>query len=45
MYVGAHLPLDAVGGIALGVAIGATSRRFWGGRRSLLAPTFARDHS
>jgi undecaprenyl-diphosphatase len=30
MYVGAHLPLDVVGGVALGVAIAATSRRLSG---------------
>jgi undecaprenyl-diphosphatase len=32
MYVGAHLPLDAIGGLALGVAIGAAVRAGLGAR-------------
>jgi membrane-associated phospholipid phosphatase len=27
MYVGAHLPLDVVGGSALGIAVGSVARR------------------
>ena len=30
MYVGAHLPLDVVGGAALGVAVGAIARLGFG---------------
>jgi membrane-associated phospholipid phosphatase len=32
-YVGAHLPLDVAGGVALGLAIGTAGRRRVGGRR------------
>jgi undecaprenyl-diphosphatase len=34
LYVGAHLPLDVVGGIALGAAVGAVSRRLSARRHS-----------
>jgi undecaprenyl-diphosphatase len=34
VYVGAHLPLDAVGGAALGWAISRTGREWSSGRRS-----------
>jgi undecaprenyl-diphosphatase len=34
MYVGAHLPLDVVGGVALGSAVGAVTRRLSARRHS-----------
>jgi membrane-associated phospholipid phosphatase len=40
MYVGAHLPLDMVGGAALGLAVGVTARLLLGDeRRGRTPPT------
>jgi undecaprenyl-diphosphatase len=40
-YVGAHLPLDVLGGVALGVAIGTATR----GARPEIAPRRAKDQA